>query len=120
MAVDFVTIANGQSVSSAYFIQRGDRPLVIVFPSSCAAADYRVQCATSSGASAAGDQWGDVLNNIAAQAPISAFTVVRAGALGFPIFARIDPPPTPFIRLKSGASHTLTCTFSLMTGIIGN
>lgn len=121
MAVDYLTIASGFNVSSAHAIVRGDLQVAIVFPGSAAAADYRVQCAVSSGASASGDVFGDAQPLFPLQNPMNPLTVYSGGITGSPVYVIFGPAPTPFIRLRSlnaaGAvlNQTLTSTFTLIT-----
>lgn len=117
MAVDFLTIASGFNVTSAYFIARSDLPISIVFPASMALAEYRLQGAISSGASASGDKFGDIqLQYQPAGANYGPFTVISFGNNTAQVFVGpVGPLPTPFIRIFSVSSQTLTTTLTLMT-----
>jgi hypothetical protein len=105
---DTVTIAAGQSVSTAVALARPELGLVIVFPASCAATDYRLQCAVSSGGA-----FGDWAVNL--QPTLTPFTVLSAGAAGMPLFVAIaQPVPTPWVQLRGLVPQTLTSTFTLL------
>jgi hypothetical protein len=111
---DAFVLPVGQQLSNPVTLTRGDRGVVLVFPDSCAATDYRLQCATTSGAGTPGDAFGDWLVQPLAQAGgLSPFTVFSGGALGRPVLVSLPPPPTPYLRLRSVAAQTLTVSVAV-------
>jgi len=120
MAVDFLSILSGQTVSSGYFNVRADLPVVIVCPASINPAELRIQCATSSGASASGDSFGDIqIQQQPGNLFASPFTVASVGLVQTrPTFiGPIGPLPTPFFRLFVSTGPTIASnTYTVMTG----
>jgi hypothetical protein len=111
---DAFVLPAGQQLSNPVTLARGDRGVVLVFPGSCAVSDYRLQCATTSGAGAAGDAFGDwLVQPLGAAGGLSPFTVFSGGALGQPAVVSLPPPPTPYLRLRSVAAQTLTVSVAV-------
>ena len=116
MAIDVLTIASGFNVSSAYTLARGDLPIALVIPRSVNAGDLRIQAAASSGASATNELFGDVQLQLQpgnAYGPFTAFS--GGGSMGPVMVGPIGPLPSPFIRLWTTTSQTMTVSFTLMT-----
>jgi hypothetical protein len=90
----FLTITNGQSVSSAGHLARSDRRHA-VFVASHAARRWFVEYATTSG----GAVWhrGDVIVDSVAGPAVGVFT-----------------PVTPYVRLAVGAAVAATCSAHIL------
>ncbi len=112
---DFLQIMSGFSVTSALFLARGDLGLTIIVPRSLNVGDLRLQCAQSSGASAAGDLFGDVQPLRLQSGPnYGPFTIFSGGGSMGPVYVPLPAAPTPFVRLASTTSQTMTVSFTVL------
>src|SRR2546426_234664 len=105
---DFLTIASGATVSSAFFVVR-PYAFAVQVPS-MTASELRLQFAATSGASGTGDFWGDLIRYDGTGVPYS----VSSGAgpaMGYLPFAT----PTPFLRLSAAVAQTGVRTFALFS-----
>jgi hypothetical protein len=98
----YLTIANGQTVSSAFTLERSDRCLVIEVPSYGTAASLLVHFTATSGTA----PFSPPFRRDGAGAPHTVFSGT-AGGWGSVY------PMTPYGRLVLGASQSAVMTFTL-------
>lgn len=105
----FVTVANAQTVSSAFVLPRGDRPLVIVCPSNGTAAQVQLQFTTTSGT-----------------APFGTSARVDGSGLLFNVFSGAGDawgyhpaPPSPYGRVSLSAAPSAVMTYTILEKLPG-
>src|SRR5262245_37083353 len=114
---DYAVIQTGSAFSPPVFLSRGDQPLALFIPASVTPTELRLQLATSSGAAASGDAWGDW--QPPGNAP-GAYAVWSGGNNTRPVvLGPLGPLPTPFVRVFMTSSATLINTFTLLAARTG-
>jgi hypothetical protein len=101
----FVQVANGQTVSSAFYIERSDRGLAIEVPS-MAPNGVRVEFTSTSGTPPFG----------------ALFAPDQSGLVPFAVFSGQPPgwgmvvrPATPYARISLASAPTSTVSFTIHT-----
>lgn len=102
-----VTIANGQLVSSAFVLQRAERPLILEVPSYAA---LRIDVQYASISTATTSAFGPLSRTDGSGA---IWTIWSGDGPGFGVMPR---NPTPYARLKAGAAITNTTSFVIRLG----